>query len=443
MNIDSAYLRTLPIFFYDKDVSSEYTIEKTTVDDRNIFDIYDEIKTTKKIVSFYGDLGAINELLKNILGADPKLKLPDQCPASIIMVVDKKAEVCFSCLVCDSDKLFDKKPLNKESLIITLHRFLLDISDHIFIVPREITLQNWTNQVKPNPFNSGFKTTKKFTVKQSTTIEIKVEKIETNTESLSEYFKNSDVFGLTFQNNYSKIFFSTKKVVKGGLVQEKFRNIYNHLMKDLVKLDSKQKMSTLVSYVLSTYELSDSTFFFNLEKCLSAFQERTIKILNDFKHSATFQFQNGILDFDSKKGFLNSIKSFFKSSEYHGDYHINVDVIVKMVMNQNSSNIFFFDKDQLFLNDKTIHNIIWHVLDNVALKLRGQINEDKLNSVKREFHNFYYNYDSRKEEILYQYKELNTNISEEFFKFQNMFNKIQSEYLLKKSSSDYYEITRC
>jgi hypothetical protein len=142
-------------FYSVVDTGSEYSIEKIAVNEKHLRLLVEEIKTisSPKIVALFGEKNEVQSAVQELLQKqDWQFPTEDSHSESTIIHVIIKEQLIVV-FFATSESFLMQKSIDRESIVVTLYRYLQDISPTILHCPSKQIIDNFHPGPK-NPFSA-------------------------------------------------------------------------------------------------------------------------------------------------------------------------------------------------------------------------------------------------------------------------------------------------
>jgi hypothetical protein len=292
-------LHVYDIFYFDKECSAELNIEKASVNQDNLFRVYETLKLFKscKSIAFYGDREEISSTLLKMFDRAIHIDRIDQYPATLwCLLID---EICIFILACESDILFIPKPFNRESLLVTLQKFLQDLCKDIIILPGDKVLNEWTLTDK-NPFYHTIDTDK-VQINQNNNIKLEIDKEDLECHFDEDITDNNGK--LIIQSNYSRQFFKINKNEEKEIFVQKFSSMLDYIFLEQIKLE-KTNMYVYITKLQHRYPgLIEGKFMLSLLSQFESFNLKLVELENNFCFNHLYKQVENILHYSGNNSF--------------------------------------------------------------------------------------------------------------------------------------------
>ena len=445
----------LPVYYYDSENLEKNIVEKVSTNGPNIFEAYNELQNMKRIVSFYGDRDQIEHIMSEILKENIELSLKqvnEEYRAVMYIVLDYVKKTAYALLVCKSQELFDTKPLNKESLIISMQRYLQDFSSHVFIAPSKNTVENWSTDSKLSPFNYKPNTFFEFRSRSNDITNLRMEKIDVNFKKVEEYL-NGEFFNFE-DNNYSNNFYSVSFVNQSDIEEKKFKEFQNSISNQIIKISENQ--IDMFSQILLFHNKMDLTFdgeqYKTLESILNHFHQKVNEIKENFRENLQNKLVKDIKEINSQSNVstvINEIITQPNAGHFAGLQSQSLKSTYKDFLNRSIMHhidkIFKYENDILISDENNAKNIFEEFMDSLMDEVEKiEEKDDKIKFQKEDFINlFVYTISNKKREYLNETNcHLIEPIKDQFRFFQEKMELLSRSYNEKKNASDYFEVRR-
>jgi hypothetical protein len=363
-------IQILDLFYYDKDNSTEFNIEKVSVHEENLFRVYQSLKDVKecKSLAFYGDRTEISRTLSNMFKQEIQINKVHDFPATLWCLLS--GDICLFILACETDILFIPKPFNRESLIVTLQRFLQDLCKEIIVLPGEKVLSDWSFSDK-NPFSSLISNMDVEIIYNSKMkLEIEKENLECNLEA--GIIDNTD--NLILNNNYSKRFFKVNKNEEKEINLRKFDSMAENIFREQLKFE-RVTISIYMAKLQHNYPgLFDDDMLISFYNELEQFTSEVIKIEGDFCYNFLFH---------EVEKFLKVIgdQRYFIGSKVG---HTNYKELAKNNLRWAMKNYFHYWDGEIQCNYNNIRLLFQDITTNVCRQLSSEkIKTKEIDSINK------------------------------------------------------------
>ena len=224
------------LFVVSRDASSEYDTEKIIVKDENLFKLnsYFSVNSEKSMLSFYGDQNKIKSILYNLFECEIEFPSNSLYKQRITAVYNEK--IFILTLLVDDDS-FLVRPINQESILITLTRILQDITHNLVICPFDEGLETWWIHTSPYK-QSHFKPIDVIIRKRDHST-INCKNILFDENFIKKEYTNNYNQQLLLLTNYSKYAFFINKSKDLNLSQNEMENVFEKLEKPSMKMTKK------------------------------------------------------------------------------------------------------------------------------------------------------------------------------------------------------------
>jgi len=333
------------IFYFYLDIATETQIEKVIVNEQDIFDFYDGASDYKKIISFYGDADEMTKYFQKLLNTKLSLK-NNNYPATFFGIfTDKTIYLILSC----NSSFFHEKPLKKESLLITMKKYLQDITNNIIILPDKFTLDNWNNETQ-TPFDEEHSVIRKIEIVEKKEERLEIEDFEIEHKNVDDILVNQTEI-VKFDNNFSSNFW-VYKVYNNSENQEKSSVIFfNHIKQELLKY-----LKLKESQVLETVNKLGLNFA----------NSSLLSSMHSFRVNFFKKFLNDLEDI-CKAGFFNMRKFDYLELQ---EKHIveKLEEKLSLLLKSKFQNFFKFDMyfSRLPINNEEYENFLHNYYNKVS-----------------------------------------------------------------------------
>ena len=349
------------LFIVLRDSSSEYDTEKINVINENLFKLNEYFSKITEISMFslYGDRKKITKILNQIFESQIKLDAHPLYKQRITAIYNEKIFVL--ALLVDDDS-FLLRPINQESILITLTRILQDITNKVIICPFEESIghQWWDEQ---SPYKQSHFKPIDLVIRKRDHSRIKSNTVLFDENLITKEYTSSYKTNLRITNNYTKYSSFIKKNKGLNILQneiDKIRSrisekIYNYEVEALSKRSSLQpiKLNEIFKTILNTNVKIDKLdfvfkwhgqnneiinhaekeinkyilelvkkctsekyfFFFSSHSNANLFNLGDImsSLMNVLLNSLVITFQNNYTKIELKRNFLKDFKDYFEA----------------------------------------------------------------------------------------------------------------------------------
>jgi hypothetical protein len=361
------------LYYYDKDNSTEFNIEKASVNEENLFRVYQNLKPLKecKSLAFYGDRIEISNTLSKLFKQKIQINRIKEYPATLWCLLGE--DTCFFILACETDTLFIPKPFNRESLVVTLQRFLQDLCKDIIVLPGENVLKDWSFTDK-NPF---------FGMINNMDVEIIYNndvKLEIERENLECNFEPSviDSSGsLILENNYSKKFFKINKNEEKDKNSEKYNLMIEKIFQEQIKFERNNITSHFTKLQQNYPGLLEERLLLSFCAELEQFSFKVAELENSFCHTC---FYNEIENFLKEVG--DQRYGLIFGSRIDIDKDVNYRELAKGSLRWAMKNFIIYENGEIKCNYDNIVSIYVDITNTLCRQLSSEklkkINIDKI-----------------------------------------------------------------